>query len=258
MMPRKDIIQWSVSHPWQNENQVEQDLLLSRAMVEIANDPLLGKELVLRGGTAFHKLFLPEPYRYSEDLDFVRTTTGGIGDVMKRLTSLGGELGFEVRTKMGMFPKVIWRFDFEDGTPGKIKLEINTYERSPMMPLMKRIHSVENPFYSGSADIPTFQAEELVATKLRALYQRKKGRDLYDLWLALTVLELDPSKIAEAFPAYRPDGVCGEIMAENLLAKLEDREFCTDVDAMAKVEAPDYDPQTAGRMVIERLLNLIG
>ena len=257
MMPRKDIIQWSVSHSWQNENQVEQDLLLSRAMVEIANDPLLGEELVLRGGTAFHKLFLPEPYRYSEDLDFVRTTTGGIGDVMKRLTSLGGELGFEVRTKMGMFPKVFWRFDFEDGTPGKIKLEINTYERSPMMPLTKRAHSVENPFYSGSADIPTFQPEELVATKLRALYQRKKGRDLYDLWLALTVLELDPSKIAEAFPAYRPDGVCGEIMAENLLAKLEDREFCTDVDAMAKVGAPGYDLQAAGRMVIERLLNLI-
>ena len=61
MIRRSDIVQWGVAHPWQNENQVEQDLLLSRAMIEIANDPLLGGELVLRGGTAFHKLFLPEP-----------------------------------------------------------------------------------------------------------------------------------------------------------------------------------------------------
>ena len=134
MMRRSDITQWGVEHTWQNENQIEQDLLLSMAMVEIANDPLLGSELVLRGGTAFPKLFLPEPYRYSEDLDFVRTSAGGIGDVMKRLTSLGRELGFDVRTKMGEFPKVYWRFAFEDGTSGKIKLEINTYERSPMMP----------------------------------------------------------------------------------------------------------------------------
>ena len=63
MIRRSDIVQWGVAHPWQNENQVEQDLLLSCAMVEIANDPLLGRELVLRGGTAFHKLFLPKPYR---------------------------------------------------------------------------------------------------------------------------------------------------------------------------------------------------
>ena len=51
MIRRNEIIQWGVDHPWQNENQVEQDLLLSRAMIEIANDGLLGQELVLRGGT---------------------------------------------------------------------------------------------------------------------------------------------------------------------------------------------------------------
>lgn len=257
MMRRTDITQWGVDHPWQNENQVEQDLLLSMAMIEAANDPLLGEELILRGGTAFHKLFLPEPYRYSEDLDFVRTSAGGIGNVMKRLTSLGRDLGFEVRTRMGRYPKVYWRFTFEDGTPGKIKLEINTYERSPMTPLATRAHRIDNPFYAGEAEIPTFQPEELVATKLRALYQRKKGRDLYDLWLALTVLELDPDAIAAAFPAYRPEGANGRLMADNLAAKLADKGFCTDVDAMVRVGAPTYDPQEAGKMVEERLLQLI-
>ena len=61
MMYRSEITQWGGDHPWQNENQIEQDLLLSQAMIEIANDDLLGEELVLRGGTAFHTLFLPEP-----------------------------------------------------------------------------------------------------------------------------------------------------------------------------------------------------
>jgi len=258
MIPRNQITQWGVGHPWQNEGQIEQDFLISMAMIEIANDPLLGRELVLRGGTAFHKLFLPEPYRYSEDLDFVRTSAGKIGGVMRRLTSLGRDLGFIVRTKMGEYPKVYWRFAFENGTPGKIKLEINTYERSPMMPLAKRSHRIDSRYFSGEADIPTFQPEELVATKLRALYQRKKGRDLYDLWLALIVLGLDPKKIIAAFPAYRPDGVSGELMAVNLAAKLKDKAFCTDVDAMVKTDAPEYDPQEAGHMVAEKLLRLIG
>ena len=257
MMYRSEITQWGVDHPWQNENQIEQDLLLSRSMIEIANDDLLGEELVLRGGTAFHKLFLPEPYRYSEDLDFVRTTSGGIGEVMKRLTALGGELGFDVRTKMGKFPKIYWRFAFEDGRPGKIKLEINTFERSPMLPLARVAHSVSNPFYEGSAEIPTFQVEELVSTKMRALYQRKKGRDLYDLWLALTVLELDPQAILDSFPAYRPEGLTSEQMIENLRMKLQDKEFCTDINAMIRENAPAYDSQIAGELVIEKLLVLL-
>ncbi len=158
---------------------------------------------------------------------------------------------------MGMYPKVIWRFDFEDGTPGKIKLEINTYERSPMMPLTTCAHSVVNPFYEGHAAIPTFQAEELVSTKLRALYQRKKGRDLYDLWLALTVLELDPAKILASFPAYQPEGVRGEMMIDNLVLKLRTEEFCTDIDAMVRIDAPVYSPQVAGKMVIKQLLSNI-
>ena len=60
MIYTNDITQWGVNHPWATRDDIEQDLLLSQAICEIANDPLLGKELVLRGGTAFHKLFLPK------------------------------------------------------------------------------------------------------------------------------------------------------------------------------------------------------
>jgi predicted nucleotidyltransferase component of viral defense system len=75
MIPRDSITEWSVTHPWPTVRQVEQDLLLSRAAVEIANHPLLGRELVFLGGTAFHKLHLPVALRYSEDLDCLRTTS---------------------------------------------------------------------------------------------------------------------------------------------------------------------------------------
>lgn len=126
-----------------------------------------------------------------------------------------------------------------------------------MMELTMRRHAVESPFYSGAADIPTFQPEELVATKLRALYQRKKGRDLYDLWLALTVLELDPGKIVAAYPAYRPEGVNGEDVEGNLRLKLTDSEFRTDVLAMIRADAPAYDPDAAGELVASELLSRI-
>ncbi|MGH2469017.1 MAG: nucleotidyl transferase AbiEii/AbiGii toxin family protein [Chloroflexota bacterium] len=42
---------------------------------------------------------------------------------------------------------------------------------------------MKSPWFTGSADVPTFALEELLGTKLRALYQRRKGRDLFDLVL---------------------------------------------------------------------------
>ena len=126
MISRNDIVAWGVEHPWPEMDQIEQDLLLSQAICVISNDALLGEELALRGGTAFHKFFLDQPFRYSEDLDYVRTTEGGIGPVMRHLTDIGKELGYDVSTKMGMYPKVYWRFTADSGLRGKIKIEINT------------------------------------------------------------------------------------------------------------------------------------
>ena len=96
-----------------------------------------------------------------------------------------------------------------------------------------------------------------MATKLRALYQRKKGRDLYDLWLALTVLELDPEKIVAVYPAYRPEGVSGEDVEKNLRLKLADPEFRTDVGVMIRMDAPAYDPDVVGELVAAELLSRI-
>lgn len=81
MIPAAAVTAWAVARAWPTPEQVEQDLLLSRAICEIAQHPYLGEELAFRGGTALHKLHLSTPLRYSEDLDYVRTTAGGIAEL---------------------------------------------------------------------------------------------------------------------------------------------------------------------------------
>jgi hypothetical protein len=46
---------------------------------------------------------------------------------------------------------------------------------------------------------PDHELSELIATKLRALYQRRMGRDLFDLWIALQLKRVDPTRIVRAF-----------------------------------------------------------
>lgn len=187
-------------------DQIEQDLVLSRLIVEISMHSLLGKELVFRGGTAFHKLHLATPRRYSEHLDYVRTTHGPIGPVLDALRDLGEGLGLKVATDVRQHPKAYFRGTFDSGAKLKVKVEMNTYETSPAQPLQRLVHNVDSPWWRGEAEIQTFTAPELVATKLRALHQRRKGRDLFDLWLALTELNLNPEDIHAAFGSYRPQG----------------------------------------------------
>ncbi|MBQ9021811.1 MAG: nucleotidyl transferase AbiEii/AbiGii toxin family protein [Eggerthellaceae bacterium] len=257
MIPRQDKVAWQVDHPWPEFDQVEQDLLLSQAICAIANDELLGSELALRGGTAFHKMFLPEPLRYSEDLDYVRSTEGGIGEIMRRLTDLGAELGFRPSTKMGKFPKVLWKYKTEGGRPARIKVEINTFERSPMLGFDYVSHHIESPYCKASAEVKTFKVEELAATKLRALYQRSKGRDLFDLWLVLTALGTDPEAIIAAFPAYRPEGTSGQMMKANLAAKLDDEEFVSDIKLLVRSDDLAYDPRAAAELVSSELFAML-
>ena len=81
MIPAAHITHWAAGAPWPTRQQIEQDLILSRLIIEFACPPLLGEALAFRGGTCLHKLHLPTALRYSEDLDYVRTTAGPVGDI---------------------------------------------------------------------------------------------------------------------------------------------------------------------------------
>lgn len=157
MIPVNAITAWSADHPWPTREQVEQDLLLSRSICAIAADDYLGAELVFRGGTALHKMHLDHPYRYSEDLDYVRTSASGIGPLMQALSRLGAELGYTVSTRVSQQPKVYWRTTATSGVPLRIKIEVNTHERSPALPLAVRTFHVDSAWWSGTADVRTFQ-----------------------------------------------------------------------------------------------------
>jgi predicted nucleotidyltransferase component of viral defense system len=257
MIPFNDITKWSVSHPWSTREQVEQDFLLSQAICEIANDEVLSNELVIRGGTAYHKLFLPKPFRYSEDLDYVRSSSGGIGSILDRLTMIGAKLGYKTSTRVATFPKVFWKGTAESGLPIRIKIEINTFERAPVLPLSSIRYSVDVECYSSTSDVKAFQVDELIATKIRALYQRSKGRDLFDIWLALEVLALDPLVIISAFEPYRPSGITAELVIKNLEKKLENKQFLDDLNGLAILREIDYNPKQAGKIIIDELLSLL-
>jgi hypothetical protein len=88
MIPMMNLVAWSNVVPWPELRQVEQDLIMSRTIVEIFADPFLGNELRFRGGTALNKLHFPAPLRYSEDLDLVRTTSGPIGPILDRIRAV--------------------------------------------------------------------------------------------------------------------------------------------------------------------------
>lgn len=257
MIPEAFVTAWSARAPWPSPRQVEQDLLLSRVLIEIYQDDFLRDELVFRGGTCLHKLHLPVPRRYSEDLDFVRTTSSGIAPLTQSVTALGERLGFDVSTRIGQHPKIYLRTTATDGSMLRIKVEINTHERSPAQPLISMPHVVDSPWWSGQGDIITFTPAELVATKIRALFQRKKGRDLFDLWLALTELDLDPANILDAYPTYAPPELTAKRAITDLHAKLLDPSFRTDIAPLIDPWPSDYDIDTAGQLVTDLLLSRI-
>ena len=206
MIPSQNIVAWANVVPWVEPRQVEQDLIISRSLVEMFSDPGLREALRFRGGAALNKLHLPAPLRYSEDIDLVRTSKGPIGPIIDRLrATLEPWLGSAQFTQSPVAPKLRFRADPEDGSgvPIRLKIEINTRETQAFDPPVARRLEVANPWFAGQADIPTFSPEEMLATKLRALLQRNKGRDLYDLAAGLATLKpLDVGRVVEVFGCY--------------------------------------------------------
>lgn len=257
MIPAANIAAWRRKAPWPEDNQVEQDLILSRFMVEIADDELLGPELTMRGGTCLHKLRLPEPLRYSEDLDYVRRTRSGIKEHLRALREIASNLGLEEHDTAQQGQMVHARFDATP-TSGvgriRVKIEVNVVEVDPLFDRVAIPLIVDSPWWKGGAEIATFTTEELLGTKLRALYQRSKGRDLFDLWHALTALDPDDDRIVAALNHYMgTDAFTFPELRKNLGAKLEDRDFRADLTQLVTERPAGYEPVDAADTVMERL-----
>jgi predicted nucleotidyltransferase component of viral defense system len=88
VIPRDYITEWRAQAPWVQDIQVEQDLVICRALVEIFSHPVLSDALAFRGGTALYKLYLKPAARYSEDIDLVQRRAEPAGPVMEALRSV--------------------------------------------------------------------------------------------------------------------------------------------------------------------------
>ena len=134
------------------------------------------------------------------------------------------------------------------------KIETNVVEVEGLRERVTRPYSVESSWWTGHADIATYGIEELMGTKLRALYQRRKGRDLFDLWLVLTTLQPDETLIVEALRHYMHQDVFGFAnLATNLAEKLDNREFREDLAQLVVNVPAEYEPDVAANMVMEHL-----
>jgi predicted nucleotidyltransferase component of viral defense system len=238
VIARDFITEWREHAPWVQDLQVEQDLVISRALVAIFSNEALADSLAFRGGTALYKLHLRPAARYSEDIDLVQTKAAPIGPTIDALRSvLDPWLGEPQRKIKPGLATLVYRFDSNDAPPVplRLKVEINTREHFSVFDLQKHPFEVASRWFTGRADISTFALDELLATKLRALYQRKKGRDIFDLALALERANVDPARIVAAFLRYvdaENANITRAMFEMNLADKLLDDRFTADISPL--------------------------
>lgn len=261
MIPRADIVGWRQHAPWPLNEQVEQDLVISRALVEIYSDDFLRQRLAFRGGTALHKIYLQPAARYSEDIDLVQIAPEAIGETLDRLRERLAFLG-KAKIKQGdMMTTMIYRFESEipPAVPMKLKVEINCREHFTLDGYQNIPFSVNTNWFKGECNLVTFTIEELLATKLRALYQRKQGRDLFDLHHALTNHKLATDNIIAGFAEYLKRGghsVTKDDYIKNVEEKLGDDEFQGDIVSLLRPQIEfgfDKGWQNVSGEIIEKL-----
>jgi len=259
LIPRANITAWRSRAPWPSNEQVEQDLALSRALVAMFGQEIVADQAVFRGGTALHKLFFGKSGRYSEDIDLVQRNAGPIGELIDAIREpLDPWLGIP-RWKQGKGRFTIYyRFEttFAPVTTMRLKIEINTREHFSVLGTTRQSFTVDNPWFKGTVGLPVYQLDELLGTKMRALYQRKKGRDLYDLWIALRSGKCDSNRIVECFQNYMDHEGATVSRAEfeaNLTAKLKSVAFLEDIRLLIPADVV-YDPVIAAEIVQNDLI----
>lgn len=251
---------WRNNAPWSNIDFVEQDLILSKLITNLYSHEQIKKSLVFKGGTALHKLFLKSPYRYSEDLDFDQITSEPIGPMLDLIREICKDI-FEEKPRYDRHEKMfILRYKYRAETPPnatmKVKIEINTRSSSPHHPLNIIPHKCESTWFSGESQITTYSLEELLASKLKALYQRNKGRDLFDLTV-VNSLKPDYKLICGlSNKMFESEGVImsNEKFRSNLDQKLKNKKFRNDINPLIG-NSLNYDIENAMDFVIQHYLH---
>ena len=255
---------WRTKVPWTPDAQIEQDLVLTKAVVQLYSDPHLREAFAFRGGTAMQKLFFDPPTRYSEDIDLVQIRAEPIGTAIDAIRKLVDPwLGEPRRERKQDRVTLIYRFESEMPPVQRmrLKIEVNTGEHFTVLSPQRRSIRCESEWFSGHAEVLTYEVEELLGTKMRALFQRRKGRDLYDLAVALKHFsKLDLAKTIQCFQRYMEHGKTPVTRAQfeaNLAVKLKDAAFRGDVLPLLAPDAAPFDVEAEGERVKAAFLALL-
>ena len=263
MIPERAIVEWRKYVPWIKETMVEQDLIICRALVAIFSDEFLSSRLAFRGGTAIHKLYLSPQSRYSEDIDLVQIQPENIGTILDKLRDVLSFLGKPVIKQKKNNNTIVFRVNstFPPITPIRLKIEINCKEHFSVLGFVKIPFEVNNQWFNGRCAITTYPLDELIGTKLRALYQRKKGRDLFDLQKALENPALNTDNVIKCYNSYISfsDGESPSkaVFLSNMEIKMQEAVFLNDTHAILRPSLI-YNPQTAYEAVKRELIEKIG
>jgi len=259
MIPVDYITEWSNNTPWSDPRDVEQDLIICRALIAIYSDPWLSSKLAFRGGTAIHKLYLPPQARYSEDIDLVQIKPEPIGETLDRLKEALSFISIPKTKRKESNNTLHYTFESEPEPriPRMLKIEINCREHFSVFGYQDLSFALKNSWFSGQAVIKTYHIEELIGTKIRALFQRKKGRDLFDLYWVLKNGRIDIDLAVKCFYEYfRHAGGSvpkKKVFVKNLEEKINDPDFRSDLSPILRQDV-DYDIDDAYRTVMDQII----
>lgn len=259
MIQRAFITQWGTVVPWSSPRLVEQDLIICRALVSIYTDEFLASHLAFRGGTALHKLYLSPQPRYSEDIDLVQVQAQPIRETIDHLRDALSWLGEPVVKQKKHNNTLVFRVQPTDAGAGEIhlKVEINCKEHFSVQPMVHVSFSIRNDWFSGQCQILTYEFDELVGTKVRALYQRLKGRDLFDVYTALCSNRLNPEKVMASYDRYlrfvASHAPTYKEYVLNMEEKMQNPEFLGDTTGLLR-PGLDFDPKAAWQKVHDDLI----
>jgi predicted nucleotidyltransferase component of viral defense system len=245
--------------------------------VALFDDAFLSRQIAMRGGTLLHKVHLAPASRYSEDIDLVVVGTRPEEHIRRAVRRvLTDVLGtpkasvwdtIKLALRNSVKPSRVLRMTYsipsiiESGRMLDIVVEANVTERKPHLSVVEIPFSFSFRDKSIQTQIKGYDIHEMLGTKMRAMFQRNRGRDLFDLYWALTksTNPVDPSAIIKSFQHYMKEEGTKAGRAEFvgiLEAHLHDRGFCSDMEPLLR-SGIDYDPQSAGRFVRTHLLSLL-
>lgn len=277
MIQQTYLTAWQLHAPWPKRSQIEQDLRLSRGVAAIFTDAVLGGHLAMRGGTVLHKAHLAPAARYSEDIDLVLVKpmdTDTLDAHLRRVLtpvlgrpsdSLIADAWLALRNVLR--PSKILRTAYKFVPLGLqreeiIKVEVNLNESASLYPLVSvEIDTLDDDGEHVRGTARSYDINEMLGTKTRALMQREQGRDLFDLFHAWQLSEagatpypVDGARAMEAFAWYlEKEGtrLGGEEANALLDARLRKAAFRRDMDTLLRPGLPKFDVDASAAVVRE-------